>query len=341
MIEHYQLQKKKNMEEITMKKQMKERTMEYTQFCEEIFRRLREDEELNLNNVRMTLFTNGCVCQCPEDSRLIKRLNQQYYQSKSDVVRGDWTIVYKDDGSEYEIPLTQLYQLHRHLGGDMKLVWCEICNALNSSSTSRKYTWLNGIWEYERMKEHLVMRMVPLRKSTCDGCVGFTHGDMAVVLCDTSEQDEEKARVQHECLGYWCQEEMDVLRETFNHMLDKYAPDIDMSLNGAASDFDFANLQQYTDVHKPIVILNQQGVDGAIALFYPGVQRAVSALLTGGNYYAIMPTFDKALIFPASRVTEQQVREKLREILRETPEEKVLSKQVCYYNNKKNSLEVI
>jgi hypothetical protein len=164
---------------------------------------------------------------------------------------------------------------------------------------------------------------------------------MAVVLCDTSEQDEEKARVQQDCLGYWCQNEMDVLRETFNHMLDKYAPDIDMSLNGAASDFDFANLQQYTDIHKPIVISNKQGVDGAIALFYPGVQRAVSALLTGGNYYAIMPTFDKALIFPASRVTEQQVRDRLREILRETPEEKVLSEQVCYYNNKKNSLEVI
>lgn len=324
-----------------MKKQMKERTMEYTQFCEEIFRRLREDEELNLNNVRMTLFTNGCVCQCPEDSRLIKRLNQQYYGTESNVVRGDWTIIYKNDGTECEIPLTQLYQLHRHLDGDMKLVWCEICNALNSSSKSRKYTWLNGIWEYERMKEHLSMRIVPLRKSTCDGCVGFSHGDMAIVLCDSSERDEEESRVQQDCLGYWCQEETDVLRETFNHMLDKCAPDIDMKLDEDVKDVDYAQLHLHTDIHSPITISNQSGVDGAITLYYPGVQQAISAMIGFGNYYSIMPTFDKALIFPASRVTEQQVRDKLRQILRETPEDKTLSKQVCYYDSKKNSLEVI
>ena len=60
-----------------------------------------------------------------------------------------------------------------------------------------------------------------------------------------------------------------------------------------------------------------------------------------GNFFSILPTFDKALIFPASQVTEQQVREKLREILRETPEDKILSRQVCYYNNKNNFLEVI
>lgn len=324
-----------------MKKQMKQRTMEYAEFCEEIFRRLREDEELDLNNVRMTLFTNGCVCQCPEDSKLIRRLNQQYYQSKSDVVRGDWTIVYKNDGTVCEIPLTQLYQLHRHLKGDFKLVWCEICNVINNSSESRKYTWLSGIWEYERMKEHLSMRIVPLRKSTCDGCIGFSHGDMAIVLCDNSEADEEKARVQQDCLGYWCQEETDVLRETFNHMLDNYAPDINMTLDDNIKDIDYANLQQHVDICTPISISNKNGVDGAVALYYPGVQRAISAMIGFGNFYSIMPTFDRALVFPASRVTEQQVRDRLREILRETPEEKVLSKQVCYYNNKKNSLEVI
>ncbi len=322
-----------------MKKQMKERTMEYAEFFEAIAKGLREDEKLNLNNARMTLFTDGSVSKCKEDDKLIQNINYRYFQNESKIVRGDWIVVYKQDGTVCEIPLRQLYQLHRHLGGDMKLVWHEIYCVFNGYQ--ERYPWLRGVWEYERMKEHLTMRTVPLRKSNCDGCIGFTHGDMAIVLCDDSVQDEEKARVQHECLGYWCQEEMDVLRETFNHMLDKYAPDIDMSLNGAASDFDFANLQQYTDIHKPIVISNKQGVDGAIALFYPGVQRAVSALLTGGNYYAIMPTFDKALIFPASRVTEQQVREKLREILRETPEEKTLSRQICYYNSKKNSLEVI
>lgn len=324
-----------------MRKQTKQGTMDYAQFCEEIFRRLREDEELDLNNVRMTLFTNGSTCQCVEDSKLIRRLNRQYYESKSDVVRGDWTIIYKNDGTECEIPLTQLYQLHRHLGGDMKLVWCEICNALNSSGKSRKYTWLSGIWEYEQMREHLSMRIVPLRKSTCDGCIGFSHGDIAIVLCDNSEADEEKARVQQECLGYWCQEETDVLRETFNHMLDQYAPDIDMKLDEDVKDVDYAQLHLHTDIHSPIIISNKNDVDGAIALYYPGVQQAISAMIGCGNFYSIMPTFEKALIFPASRVTEKQVRDKLRQILRETPEEKTLSKQVCYYDSEKKSLEVL
>lgn len=340
-MKHYQLQRKKKMEEIIMKKQMKKGTMDYAQFCEEIFRRLREDEELDLNNVRMTLFTNGSICKCPEDCRLMRRLNRQYYGTESNVVRGDWTIIYKNDGTECEIPLTQLYQLHRHLGGDMKLVWCEVCNAINNSSESRKYTWLSGIWEYERLKEHLTMRIVPLRKSTCDGCIGFSHGDMAIVLCDSSERDEEESRVQQECLGYWCQEETDVLRETFNHMLDKYAPDIDMKLDEDVKDVDYAQLHLHTDIHSPIIISNKNDVDGAIALYYPGVQQAISTMIGFGNFYSIMPTFEKALIFPASRVTEKQVRDKLREILRETPEDKILSRQVCYYDNKCNYLKVL
>ena len=324
-----------------MKTQIKEKTMDYAQFCEEIFRRLREDEELDLNNVRMTLFTNGCRCQCPEDSKLIRRLNQQYYQSKSDVVRGDWTIVYKNDGTACEIPLTQLYQLHRHLDGDLKLVWCEICNAINSSSKSRKYTWLSGIWEYEQMREHLVMRIVPLRKSTCDGCVGFSHGDIAIVLCDNLEQDEEKSRVQQDCLGYWCQDETEIFQQTLNDMMDACGPDIDMTLDDNVRDVDYAKLHLHTDIHHPIIISNKSGVDGAITLYYPGVQQAISAMISCGNYFSIMPTFDRALIFPASRVTEQQVRDKLREILRKTPEDKVLSKQVCYYDNKCNYLKVL
>lgn len=324
-----------------MRKQMKQGIMDYAQFCEEIFRRLREDEELNLNNVRMTLFTNGCICQCAEDSKLIKRLNQQYYQIKSDVVRGDWTIIYKNDGTVCEIPLTQLYQLHRHLGGDMKLVWCEVCNALNSSSKSRKYTWLRGIWEYERMKEHLVMRMVPLRKSTCDGCIGFTHGDMAIVLCDISERDEEKSRVQQDSLGYWCKDETEVFRETFNHMLDQYIPDIDMTLDDNITGINYDKLHLYTDINNPITISDKENVLGAIMLYCPGVQQATSAMIGFGNFYSIMPTIDKALIYPASRVTEQQVREKLREILQETPEDKILSRQVCYYDNKCNYLKVL
>jgi hypothetical protein len=268
-------------------------------------------------------------------------LNLQYYGKESNIVRGDWTIVYKDNGSECEIPLTQLYQLHRHLGGDMKLVWCEICNALNSSSKSRKYTWLNGIWEYERMKEHLVMRMVPLRDSTCDGCIGFSHGDVAIVLCDDLEQDEEKSRLQRDCLGYWCKDETEIFRQTFNDMMDASAPDINMTLDETVRDVDYAKLHLHTDIHHPIIISNKSGVDGAITLYYPGVQQAISAMISCGNYFSIMPTFDRVLIFPASRVTEQQVRDKLREILRKTPEDKVLSKQVCYYDNKRNYLKVL
>lgn len=323
-----------------MKTQMKQGTMEYAEFFEAIAKGLREDEKLNLNNARITLFTDGSVSKCKEDDKLIQNINYRYFQNESKIVRGDWIVVYKQDGTVCEIPLRQLYQLHRHLGGDMKLVWHEIYCAFNGCQ--ERYPWLRGIWEYERMKEHLTMRIVPLRKSTCDGCIGFTHGDMAVILCDTSEQNEEKARVQQECLGYWCQNEMDVLQETFNNMIDTYEPDIDMTLDENVKDIDYARLQLYTDIDNPIVISSKKNVaTGACMIFLQSVQRAASVMISCGDYFVIMPTYDKALIYPASRVTEQQVRDRLREILRKTPEEKVLSKQVCYYDNKRNSLEVI
>lgn len=323
-----------------MKKQMKQGTMDYAQFFEAIAKGLREDETLNLNNARMTLFTDGSVSKCKEDDKLIQSINYRYYQNETKIVRGDWMVVYKQDGTVCEIPLRQLYQLHRHLGGDMKLVWHEIYCAFNGCQ--ERYPWLRGIWEYERMKEHLTMRIVPLRKSTCDGCIGFTHGDMAVILCDASEQDEEKARIQQDCLGYWCQNEMDVLQETFKNMIDTYEPDIDMTLDENAKNVDYARLHLYTNIDNPIIISSKKSVDfGASMIFCSSVQRAISSIILCTDYFVIIPTADKALIYPASRVTEQQVRDKLREILRETPEEKVLSKQVCYYDNKRDYLKVL
>lgn len=321
-----------------MKKQMQQKTMEYAQFFEEIARRLREDESLDLNNARMSLFTNGNVCQCVEDKSLIRDINRRYFHTDSDVVRGDWLVVYRTNGNVCEIPLTQLYELHKHLEGDMKLVWFEICNAFYSRSDKEKYQWLGGLWEYERRADNLIVRIVPYRDEDYADCVGFKNGDIACILCDMTEKDLTKAAIQQSDLNFWCKEEFDVLYETFQRMMEQHAPSISIEQEG---DMDYGIITEYTDIDHPIVLSNTQGIDGATVLYYPNVQSTLANFFTQGDYYSLIPTLECALIFPANRVTEQQVREKLKDILSKLPEDKILSKQVCYYDSKRDSLKVL
>lgn len=320
---------------------MKER-MNYAEFLDEVFQELRENTDWNLQDVTMKMFMDGCRGNEPKDKSFIRRINYQYYSVKSDVLKGDWLAVYKNNSDEitHEFPMSLLYALYRYTGG-MGLVWYEFKNSINGLRGAETYSMLKGLWEYERLKEKMVMKIVPYKEGDFCDCVGFQHGDIAVLLCDASEKNENPKLVRQSQLSYWRKEEFEVVKDAFEHMTENNVANIYVGLDGEADSSGNKRLHRTINLETPLFLSNDEGNNGAISLYYKDSQTTISRLFTEDDFWVIMPTTKEAIIFPASCATKEQVQKKLEEVLQKTSEEKVLSRQIRYYDSAKDSLEVL
>lgn len=313
--------------------------MNYAEFLDEVFKELRENTQWNLQDVRMKMFVDGCRGNESVDKLFIRRINYQYYSVKSDVLKGDWLAIYKNNSDEiaHEFPMSLLYALYRYTGG-MGLVWYEVKNTMKGLQGEETYSMLKGLWEYEKLKEQLVMKIFPYQEGDFCDCVGFQHGDIAVLLCDTSENNQ---LVQQNKLSYWRKEEVSVIKDAFEHMVENNTANVYIGLDMEEDSSGLKQLHRTIDIDTPIFLSNDEKINGAVALYYSESQAMISRLFAEGDYYILMPTTKEAIIFPVSCATKEQVREKLQEILQKTPEEKILSKQIRYYDSGKDALVVI
>lgn len=93
---------------------------------------------------------------------------------------------------------------------------------------------------------------------------------------------------------------------------------------------------------KMIVVSNESGVNGASAMFYPGVMEKVSMML-GGNFYAIPSSIHEFIVIPSNNGKENfssWLNGIIKNINRTmvNPDE-VLSNHAYYYNSKKKVFE--
>lgn len=318
--------------------------MEYVEFCEAIFKELREGKKWNLKDDKMEFFVEGCRGKGANEDRFIRRVNCQYYNSTSDVLQGDWLVVYKKSGAgvnTHEFPMKILYALYSHME-DMALVWLQFEASLNNWDRDN-LNITSGLWDYEKKKENLGVRIYPCNKHELDGCVGFQHGDIAVlaVLCDYLEDETiVREKVLQEHIAFWFKQEFDVVWDAFQRMGWMDAPKICIEQENETKELTCDTIRESVNLDHPIVLTCESREQGAVALYYPEIQMLVSNIVDG-DYFVIMPTVSKVLVYPESCVTKAQVQKKLQALLLETPEEQILSKQVRYYNAKKDSLEIL
>ena len=77
--------------------------------------------------------------------------------------------------------------------------------------------------------------------------------------------------------------------------------------------------------------------DGAVALFYPGVQERLSEM-SGGDYYVVFTAKDEAHIHPARTTTLKKLRELLWDSNHHFPQD-MLTANVYYYDAKQKKLK--
>ena len=79
--------------------------------------------------------------------------------------------------------------------------------------------------------------------------------------------------------------------------------------------------------------------DGAIAMFYPGVQERLSEM-AGGDYYAVFTAKDECHVHRADSVTAKLLKERLTDVNHQFPAT-MLTTNVYYYNSEKRKLQKV
>lgn len=81
-------------------------------------------------------------------------------------------------------------------------------------------------------------------------------------------------------------------------------------------------------------------MNGAVALFYPGVQERLAQLM-GGDYHVGFTSIHEAILHPVNRQSPENMRDSIHDINEVFPRDEMLSNEVFRYYTGRKELAVV
>lgn len=275
--------------------------MKYEEFREEFVKRLKErKEELGYETVRF--YQDGFTSDDPKELKIIRNTNIKYSRTESDVLIGDFVILelYNTHRQTCRFSCGELYKEFEKNGWE--IVWTNVNENLACCEQYAKLGIMEQIEEnnYEVLKEKLFIRPLNFndhRYELKDNMYRLI-GDIVLVLYLLAS--DENVDGQHNVMSIkfpksltesWELSEEEIWEyamtntymmappRMFINPLDTYNPPYHkgafMALNSDIKSLNAGDI--------PTITTTKQ-MNGAIAMFYPGVQERIAELF-GDDYY--------------------------------------------------------
>lgn len=327
--------------------------MTYEEFKNTVAQELVNKKELNLKTENITIHCKGEMAAADDEKgRLwIQDVNERYFHTESDTLLGDFlemTVEHAEDMmTAVRYDLSSMYDAYRNNG------WEYILQIIDEKVKMCRggQTRMEHLAEYAQMQDWMVLRPVNFdeRRSELRTAVYKRIGDIALVLYILLYEDKHNYNTcicPREAIESWGVPEEELwetaMRNTMLGALprmyfkpeDTTNPPYDrgafMATVGNGEDFQISR----NDV--PVVTTTRQ-INGAIAMFYPGVQERLAELV-GGEYYVAFTATDSAMIHPVGSVSPRELLLRLKYVRSVMPED-FLSKYVYKYNSEKKKIE--
>ena len=324
--------------------------MLYEDFRGTITQVLIAEKKLNIRDENIVVHYKGEVADDERGRLWIKDVNQKYYQKESDTLLGDFLVIELEHLGETSMviryDLQSLYGAYCSSGWDA--VFENVEDKLNMCKSGQEK--IKHIANYEKMCDWLVVRPVNYveRKSALQKAIYKRVGDMALVIYILLYADQNNYNTclcQKEIVENWdvSEEElwevamrntmMDALPRIYYRSYDTVNPPYTKGAFMAAGTEE--NFRIGKDDNPMVTTV--RGINGAIAMFYPGVQEEL-AELTGGDYYVAFSSVDGAMIHSVDGIQPRDLLWRLK-CTRSMMTEGLLSKYVYKYNSEKKQLE--
>lgn len=208
---------------------------------------------------------------------------------------------------------------------------------------------LQNMENYEKLKERLILRAVSAKrkKEQLSQNVYRRIGDIALVVylvIRETEYDFLSARIQKQVVEKWGRTEQEIFDYAMINTQVLYPPRIYDWLKGdgkfAYQEGAFMNILKPISLNKGIrgnCLTNVKQLNGATALFYPGVKERISALLED-DFYVAFTSIHEAMVHSASGVEYRLLEESLRGVNDTNEEDEILSNHIYYYSRRQGKL---
>ncbi len=334
--------------------------MAYKEFVSELQKKLEEKkQELGYN--KMTFLGDGATSADAKELTIIRETNIKYHKTESDVLIGDYIILHQYDGKREQIcrfDCEQLYQEYEE--GGWEAVWEQI---LSSIDASRKFMELEIIDlieknEYDLLKDKLFIRPLNFNDHRYElkNHIYRRIGDMVLVLYIlASDEDDGKrhdvlsVKVPRSSMQAWGIDEEEVWENAMSNTYIMAPPRIYLNAmdlvnppyhRGAFMALN-SDITSLSPLAVPTVTTTSQ-INGAIAMFYPGVMKRIAELF-GDDYYIAFTGTSEARLHKKGTIQPRNILMRIKQMNKTFDPADILTNKVYMYetaNQKLRQLEL-
>ena len=303
---------------------------------------------------RIRLYHEGFQGGTAEEKRFVKETNDRYFRSESKCLQGDF-IVLKSRDCENNGYVCR-FDVHYLYGAYQKGGWKKVDTILDEnihSASAVDADILSCLFDYQKVKDKLILCLrnsmrakVRYRDAVfqkCDDMIMILY----IILHDDGNGNRLIAPVPRESTTTWGLNDNEILAQALDNTARLSPPRLYLSFediiakNRSVGDFmsPFSSMRSIPPGPIAATLTAIPQTDGAVALYYPGVQERI-AQLAGGDYYVIFTGKNEARIHPAGSVTVAQMRRGLLDTNRHYPDE-MLTVNIYRYDFKGKTLRRI
>lgn len=319
------------------------RNITYGEFKDEYAERLRKNPIFQGAEVRN--YEKGYCNESDQD--LILNTNEMYFRQRCTYLLKDFMIIkvaVKTGDKMLRINAEEAYKAYKEQGWNY-LLEEDAKSFTDTFMIDNVENLVNGNWQIERM----IIRPINYNdnKHLLKEAVYWKIGDVALVLYFIANEKDHTlstVKVQRMWMENEGREEDATLIEALLNTNLLYPPRI-YGIKNYSPSFDegqFMNFS-YTEKLKPFYVYRlttAAGLNGAVALFYPGVQEKLAELI-GGDYFVGFISLNEAVIQSTKIFTARNVREAVKDVNSHFSKEDFLTNKVFRYDAEKGELEVI
>lgn len=317
-------------------------------FIEEFIEGLLQREEWRLTAENITYYEDGFTAPGgdKEALELIRDTNIRYHKTESDTLIGNFVVVKIAEGDNQQnvcrFDANYLYESYQKQGWEF--VWKIVQDNLDAVERFNHSDVFSILDDYKAMKKHLIIRPINYtdNRFALKNHIFRQIGDIALVLymiiSDSKETGLNTSKVPKASYDLWNQDYdqiwEDALMNTyvmapprmyFNPM-DTYHPAYSKGAFMAVG----SGMKKILPMQIPTVTTTKQ-INGAIAMFYPGVKEKI-AQMAGGNFYAAFTSIHDVRVYCDKSIPPRHILQNLKSVNAQFDPAEVLSRKVFYYN---------
>lgn len=331
--------------------------MTYEEFKGELLRNIMQQKEVKGKSVR--LLEKGFVSRDRLMKLAIKCMNLSINIKDENVLRGDF--IYLTWGgprvvSSLQWNVREYYDKFKEEGwqGVLPRIMAKLQQAGNENTEM-----FLGNGSFEQSRSRLIIRPInyDANKYELDSCIYWKFGDIALVLyglIHDSEEDFVTMKIYRGMTENWGLKDDYLLTSALLNTCALMPPRLyyctDLRRHHDQGDGVFMPDEE----GEPIEICLKdefegalgyrltitRGINGAVAIFYPGVQEQLYELM-GGDYFVGFTSIHEAVVHPVNNQTAGSIRDSIRDINAIFPSEEMLTNRVYRYcGERKQMMEI-